>query len=266
MTSRLADLIARGFAPFAFGAADNLARLDPTPLGAPLLLLAAEDPDHADLHRTLNRLNGLAYGGADLAMPLWVQLDCGLLPSAFVGFAQRRSALPEALRHDLDPRGGPDAWVPVSEAIAVPSLVPGRFVSFSLASLVPGLGFATKLLALAATRCREAVGVAQYDNPALRLHARFGRLELLQARALGHRHPDRTCVYRLRVDPDRLTRLDRGERAPDVVPDRWLDPADPEALAALDVAVRSGERWDVVAPGSVDRPEGLRVALARGSA
>lgn len=263
MTSILAGLVERGFVPFAFGAADNLAHLDPTPLGLPLRMLAAEDPALADLHRTLNRLNGLAYGAADLAMPLWVQLDCGLLPSAFVGFALPERALPPALRDQLDPHGGPDALVPVSEAIAVPTLVPGRVVSFSLAALVPGLGFATKLLALAAHRCREAIGVAQYDNPSLRLHARFGRLELVQARAIGHRYPDRTFVYRLRVDPTWLARLDRGERPEEPPAERWLDPADAPTIAWLANDLLAGRTWDVLPPGVTVGPNGPRIPLGR---
>jgi hypothetical protein len=241
----------RGLIPFAFGAGANLARLDLLALGATIRPIEADAPDSTPFHAALNRLNGLSYGAANLAMPLWVQLDCGVLPSAFVGFARPRADVDEPLRDQLDPAAA-CALLPIAEALAIPSLVPGTFVSYSLCSVERGLGFATKLLALAAYRCDRAIGVAQYDNSSLRIHARFGPMELLEARAAGHSKPDRTFVYALSLSPGLLARLDAGGDAR-VPADRVIDVHDRAAVAELDAAVRRGERWAVTGllPGGV---------------
>lgn len=248
----LAALSQRGFVPFAFGAAANLERLDGRPLGVPLRRLDAADPANASFHRLLNRMNGLAYAG--MGMPLWVQFDCGVLPSAFIGWGRGARDLPERLRNSLGLTGD-EPLVPVAEALSVPSAVPSQWVSWSMCSVLPGhqLGFASKLVSLAAYKADSTLGVAQYDSGALRIHTRFGRLELVQPLANGHTHPERTFVYRLDLrDPTWLKSLSEGATLPADRPTMLLDPTDTAQVRQLDARVRAGtHRYWLLPPGRV---------------
>jgi hypothetical protein len=193
-----AAILARGFQPYAFGRAESLAALDLAAFGLDVLPLRADTPASTRFHTLLNRLNAVAFGG--MAMPPWVQLDCGVLPSAFIGFAARTDQLTPALAAELG-ASPDDGWVPVSEALAIPSLTPGEVISISLASVVPGLGYATKRLGLRCLRARTAIGVTQRGSRAARVHARFGPLEIVADRAPFHDRADETFIYRIRL-PD----------------------------------------------------------------
>lgn len=257
-------LIDLGFRPFAFGASANLRRLVVAPLGVPLTLLPAEGDAALPMHRALWRMNQHAYGG--LGMPAWVQLDCGVLPSAFVGWMRRADALPAELRAVLDADASDDQFLPVAESLAIPTAEPGTWMSYSLCAALPGfgLGLLSKSLALAAYGCERALGVAQYDNSAVRIHCRFGPLHLREARVPFHDKAARTFVYSLDLrDPSVIERALRphGE-AP--TPDLWLDPSDAAACAALNARVRNGEAVCILPPGPTGQGTGVRVPLGLG--
>ena len=248
-TRRLRDA---GFVPFAFGAGSNLDALDLAPFGVPLVRCDAEDPRWLPMHAQLLRLNALAYGG--MSMPAWVQLDCGVLPSAFLGWGLPAERVPAALREGLEVRGD-EPLVPVAEALAVPSATPGRWVSWSLCSVVAGfdLGFASKLLSLAATRARSATGIVQLDGPALRVHTRFGPLWIEQPVVPYHTKPETTVIYRL--DTPDLDALDRGVSPAAPPADRWLDPADLPTRREMDRQSRAGTHtYQILPPGRL--PDG----------
>ena len=191
---RVAEL---GFVPFAFGYPTNIVRLVPQPLGIRLELIGSDQALGLMFHRSLNRLNARAFG--NMGMPEWVQLDCGVLPSAFVGWARRARDLPRDLHDALAPDASPEDLVPVSEALAIPTAEPGTWASVSLASVWRGtrLGLATKALALAAYGARRTVGVCQYDSPALRVHTALGPLRIIDPRVEYHSKPHKTFIYAL---------------------------------------------------------------------
>lgn len=253
----IARALTTGLVPFAFGAPDNLAALDLAPLGVPLRPIDATDPASTPFHRALNRLNHAAFGG--LGMPAWVQLDLGVLPSAFIGWAVAPEALPDTLRSvlvgDASGDGAVGPLIPVAEVLAVPTWTPGRVTSVSMASLWPGLGLGAlaKALGLGAMRATEAIGVTQLDNPAVRSHTRLGRMEILRADVAYHDLP--SVVYRLRVDPARLRGVLDGASPPDPAPDAWL-PVD-----AARAWLRGGGA--VVSPGHRLGPAGVELALSR---
>ena len=222
----------------------------------------------------MNRGNCIAYDGSDrpaaaaaaLGMPLWVFLDCCTLPSAMVGFAAPREAIPEDLARRLDPDGGL-AWLGVSEYMALPSLEPGTVVGVSLFSLARGLhlGSRSKALGLFALRARRQVGVAQYANPSVRLHLAFGDLELLAPRAPVHSRPEETFVYTAPVpDPGRLAAmvggraLARKERAPRAATHAF----DPRRKEEVDAFVARAGRFAIVGTGSVDEGELTQLEVA----
>jgi nucleoside-diphosphate-sugar epimerase len=222
----------------------------------------------------MNRGNCIAYDGSDrpaaaaaaLGMPLWVFLDCCTLPSAMVGFAAPREAIPEDLARRLDPDGGL-SWLGVSEYMALPSLEPGTVVGVSLFSLARGLhlGSRSKALGLFALRARRQVGVAQYANPSVRLHLAFGDLELLATRAPVHSRPEETFVYTTPVpDPGRLAAmvggraLERKERAPRAATHAF----DPRRKAEVDSFVAQAGRFAIVGAGSVEAGKLTQLSVA----
>ena len=255
----IASLLDDGYVPFAFGRRENLDTLHPAPFGAELQMLPADDPGNLSFHQFINRLNGLAYGGKDMGMPAWVQIDCGILPSAFLGFACPPDSLPERLKWDLGVSPD-DPLVPISEAISIPSAVPGLWTSYSMSTVVPGkkLGYASKLLSLKAYGARSALGIAQFDNFALRIHTRFGALEITEPLVPYHTCPDNTFVYRLDLRRGAvLDTLERGGVMDDArEPSFLLDAHDTEKMADMAARVRAGtHRYWLLPPGAM-RMEG----------
>lgn len=255
-------LIDAGFVPFAFGARANLEQLHPEPFGAKLTMLPSDDPEHLHMHRLINVMNGVAYGSKDMGMPAWVQIDCGVLPSAFIGFAQPAEALPERLKWEMGLTGD-EPLVPVSEAISIPTLHPGTWMSYSMSTVLPGhaLGYAAKILSLRAYGARRTLGVAQYDNFALRIHTRFGALQITEPFVPYHTCPDNTFVYALDLRGGFvLDRLERGEViADDREPTFWLRSDDSEAMRAMGENVRAGTHAYFLLPPGAERRDGVVV-------
>lgn len=262
-------LLGEGFVPFAFGARSNLEQLDPRPLGVPLELLAADDPAHRHFHHLINVINGVAYGSKDMSMPAWVQQDCGVLPSAFIGWACPANRLDQRLLWELGLHGD-EPLVPVAEAISIPSATPGQWVSYSMCTVLPGhrLGLASKLISLGAYGARSTLGVAQYDNYSLKMHTLFGPLELVEPFVPYHTIGDRTFTYRLAgVDDAMLRRVDAGEvpRAPE--PTFLLDADDSATMAEMAEQARTGEAtFHLLAPGVVREGHRILAPILRSSA
>jgi len=258
----IASLIDQGFVPFAFGSRANLALLDDRPFGLDLLKLPADDPANLPFHHFINRLNGLAYGGRDMGMPAWVQIDCGILPSSFMGFAVPADQLPERLKWQLA-ISSYDSLVPISEAISIPTAQNGRWMSYSMSTVIPSrqIGYASKLLSLRAYGCSSTLGVAQFDNYALRIHTRFGALELVEPHIPYHTCTVNSFVYACDLQGGKvLDTLERGEVVPvDREPTFMLAAKDTEKMQDMARRVAAGEcRYWLLPPGAVRTDEGIR--------
>ena len=206
------------------------------------------DASDGRFFRLVSAGNSLAFG--PLAMPLWVQLDCCALPGALFGFAVPRADLPTGLwerlrgryrelfgfeiQHPVEEHVG---WVPISEYCAIPSPDGATVVGVSLYTLIPGygLGLRSKAFGLACLKAVRQVGVTQYDNPAIRVHASLGSLEIRAAQAVNHPQPERSFVYELAVPPpETLARLARS--APSAFPEP------PPAAEWVPIDDRTGQR------------------------
>jgi len=258
----ISSLVSEGFTPYAFGRTRNLALLHPSPFGADLEMLSADDPNNLRFHDLINRLNGLAYGGKDMGMPAWVQIDCGILPSAFIGFAMPAQQIPERLKWDLD-LGGYDGLVPISEAISIPTAEPGRWMSYSMSSVISGkkIGYASKVLSLRAYGCRSTLGVAQFDNYALRMHTRFGPLEIVEPHVPYHTCPENSFVYALDLRGGHvLDILERGGVVDDArEPSFLLHAQDTEKMVVMADRVRAGtHRYWLLSPGVIRTEDGVQ--------
>jgi hypothetical protein len=201
------------------------------------------DVAHRDYCLAMNRANCIAYDGSPtpgvastaLGMPLWVFLDCCVLPSAVVGFEMLASAMPDDLRRAIDPTLTQE-WLPFTEYIALPSARLGEVVGVSLFSFA-GTGHwgrRTKALGLLVHAARQQIGVAQYTNPSVRLHLSLGPLRLLSRRTEVHSRPAETFVYTTSVaSPQQLRDIvsDGGRGVCSVTRvDYSFDPRDSDAL------------------------------------
>jgi hypothetical protein len=261
------QLLDAGYGLWLVSHAAVLSELDSRPMGvevAELDFLAPHDRPWqvADLMRVYNVLNETAFGAKGIPLQNWVMIDLGLLPSAFLlvtlsaqraaqrmsdhrisGAARARIAgvlpavLEEAQRLDY---AGP---IPVAGYCAARSPVPDGWVGWSLCSAIPGLGTTAKGLALEAYGARTLTGVAQFSDPALRVHRKFGPMRLLSAVVELHPVPG-TLVYRTDVFAS------EDERAPE--PTMMLNARDDDAQRALQDRLDAGAEIHILSPGLVD--------------
>lgn len=234
-----------------------LARLDLAPGGIPLTPLDFLGPYERawkleDLMRVYNMLNAASFGPKGIPLQNWVMIDLGLLPSAFLlitmslGRAQRLSDDPrlegpqgERTREVLTTvlaeadRLGYDGPIPVAGYCAAPTPDRDAWVGWSLCSAIPGLGTIAKGLALLAYGARSLTGVAQFYDPALRVHRKFGPMQVLAA--VLDLHPVlHTMAYRTDVFASEPT--DPAQTTPTVM----LDPRDYAAQRELQRKLDAG--------------------------
>lgn len=256
--------VADGYGLWLASNREVLARLDLSPAGVAVTgldFLAAQPADRdwtvADLMRVYNVLNATSFGEKGIPLQDWVMIDLGLLPSAFLlmtlPFARAaalaadpqapprvRAILPaviaEARRLDHE---GP---IPVAGYCAAPTPEPGAWVGWSLCSAIPGLGTTAKGLALIAYRATRLTGVAQFFDPSVRVHRKFGPMRL--RRAVLDLHPvAHTMVYETTVF---------GEEDPSAQPTGWLGARDLLDQRALQARMDRGGEVEILSPGLVD--------------
>ena len=263
--ARAHQLLDQGYGLFLASNEAVLKQLDTTPFGLSVPSLDLLGPPQnawtqADMMRVYNVLNATAFGDKGIPLQNWVMIDLGLLPSAFlvatltpeaalVALGEARSdrrrdhsarvlaaVLAEADR--LNHRGP----IPVAAYCAAPTPVAGEWVGWSLCSALPGLGTTVKGVALEVYGARTLTGVAQFTDQALRVHRRFGPMEIMAPTLELHPVPH-TMVYRTQVyGPD-----------PDQAPTMWLDARDLDAQREMQAKVDAGtSRYFILPPGLAD--------------
>lgn len=249
----------------------NLPFLDLTvDIGQELKIICIDDDESGDFCSLLNRSNQEAFGGPDsMGMPLWVMLDCAILPSAMIGFMLPRSETPQEILHKLDVDDDYDGFVPVSEYCACPTVEPKCVSGFSLHSHLVGHGVATrtKALALAIYGAEHQIGVTQFYNPAIRVHVRFGAMEMFIHRPTVHTYPEDSFVYRLQLPPrDILINMAKGDDVfgQSVLPDgiRWdFDPDNEVMHGRLARHLKEGGQAFLIPPGWRANEDGCELHL-----
>jgi hypothetical protein len=245
--------------------------LELEPCGVPIEPLDFLGPyDHSwkleDLMRVYNVLNATAFGPKGIPLPNWVMIDLGLLPSAFLLVTLPRERVVAELtdaRHSAADRERLglvlpavlaeaqrlhyDGPIPVAGYCAAPTPAPGAWVGWSLCSAIPGLGTVAKGLALEAYRAKTLAGVAQFYDRALRVHRKFGPMEIVAA--VLDLHPVKhTMAYRTQV-------FGSGEGGNRGGASRtlMLDAHDLEAQWELQRRIDTGRsRFFILSPGLVD--------------
>ncbi len=255
--------MAAKFVPFVTVSATSREGLAMDRLPKDTLIVEVGEPSGARFLESLLRANRVSFTGTTdmsqgaLALPGWVMLDCYLLPSSIVGFAQRAADLPPSLFEALAPETG-DALVPVAAYTALPTPIPGRMIGISLFSLSTGLrlGLRSKALSLAAYQATDQWGITQFDNSSIRIHANFGPLRLMSVEPPIHTFSHKTFVYRLQVPTlDALGKLSVSEKPlpPPVAPPPgdWIWTGDENAIAKLKRRVREAPgHMAIVYPGA----------------
>jgi len=214
----------------------------------------------------LERLDRLAYEQHDLTMPRWAFYDCAELPGLVCGLSMPAEDLPPELVQAID--AGPR--VPVSMAMAVPTVSPGHWLVHTLCSvgevvdgaLPPGAGLVTAALATALVDAHRVTATAQWASSKLGAYARLAPLEVRSAYSPAHSVPA-TCTFRFEIDDARLaSALEQdpvGERMSSA--SGWLDPSNETHLAAMQRAIEAGARVTIVGP-----PEGRLVPVVEDDA
>lgn len=233
-----------GVSLVALGSGAHADSLDLAPLGVPARYLPAER--HPELAAQYLVLNQLAFGG--IGVPRWVLSDLYLLPGA-IGLLRcpARLVKPEVRERlglaDEDPAIGAAYY-------AAPTVTPGLFIGVSLLSFLPGTGAApwVKALTLGMLRARRLRGVAQWDNPSVRVHSRLGPLRLVGRVPGGHEYGERTFVYE--TDLSDGTRVAEAmERRLSLAPTRRVSVTDLPMLSGLLDRAEAGEVLHLVPPG-----------------
>lgn len=260
--------------PYILTMGDNFKRLDlELDFGKKPVQMRVEDEKNAEFCSILNRSNQAAFGGPRaMGMPMWVMLDCAIIPSAMAGFMLPKKHVPDEILEKLKVDDDYDGYVPISEYCACPTLEPDTFSGFSLHSHVTGHGLATrtKAFALAVLGAKYQIGVTQFNNPAIRVHVRFGAMEVKIHRPVIHTHSEDSFVYQIEVpSTDTLCQIARGEVEFGAINlpqgQRWTFMHDDElAHGRLREHLADGGRAWVTPPGWRATEEGFEICMVLG--
>jgi hypothetical protein len=214
MTLSFANMAHHGLQAFALGDAVNLAALPESALGYKISKRDSALSKNARFAFLFNIFNGAVYGDL-MGMPPWVMINCIFQNAALIGIEGPAKLMLPNLRQQIDNALAAvnadflqdDEIVPLAEACAVKTFIPERIHAYSLYSALPGFGSAAKALMLDCHRqmgARYQTGTAQYDNPSLAIHTKFGALDILQPQVALHSKHDRTFIYGC-IIPDNAT-------------------------------------------------------------
>jgi hypothetical protein len=129
-------------------------------------------------------------------------------------------------------------------------VVPGLFIGVSLLSFVRGIraGSWVKMLTLRMLRARRMRGVAQWNNPSLRVHTRLGPLRLVGSVPGEHEYADRSFLYETELT-DEARQVAAMERKLVLPPTLRVPVEDTATLGSLLRRAEEGEALHLVPPG-----------------
>jgi len=229
----------------ALGANENRLELDLEPWGTPVRFFAAEErPDLVERYRAANLF---AFPG-ELLLPGWVLSDLYLLPGAIgLLLAPARTLAPDR-RKRLDLHADDEAIV--AAYLGAPTVTRGLFIGVSLISLLPGLqaGAWVKSLTLKMLRADRMRGVAQWQNPSVRVHTRLAPLRIVGPVPGIHEFRSKSFVYETMLRDERMWQACMARRI-HVPPSERIPAADTDRLGAVLARAEAGELVHVVPPG-----------------
>jgi len=265
------ELIEKQYTVFIAGLASNAKDLNLKPFGIETTFIDVMNKENHVFLNLLNQLDGIAYGNKNLAMPKWVGLDCGLLPSAFIGLAKPAEKSDTKILEQFDLSADYTGLVPISEFCALPKLGNLEMVAHTLACIEPGkgLGLATKVLGLKIYNAQEIFGIAQYNNSAVKLHTKISDLELVSTTAPLHELSEQTFVYKCAI-PKNLDDILLKKHSATKLPKEYagydflLDPEDANMKTMMqDVISSEIFKFYVVQPGQIYTNDKLYIPIKK---
>jgi hypothetical protein len=229
----------------ALGAGANREVLDLAPFGQAVRFYPAEK--HPRLVETYRAANLYAFPG-ELALPGWVLSDLYLMPGVIGLLMCSARELKPPVRKRLELTPDDDAIA--AAYVAAPGIVPRLGVGVSLISLLPAVQAGTwvKALTMKMMRLQRLRGVAQWANPAVRVHTRMGPLRIVGSVPGTHEFRSRSFVYESDLT-DEEAWAEAMARKTQLAPSRKIAATDLTELGALLDRAEAGERILVVPPG-----------------
>ena len=281
MKSSLKQVLDSGLVPYVGTSASVLPHLDLSVFEGRAIVKMPEEKGHFSFHQAYLLSNSLGFGAPDLKMPNWVYLDCVLLQTAVVGFAMPVELAPESLRtlYEADPLIDMNALdiIPISGQISAMGLDGKTLTGFSLFSLKSrllnerkelaglSLGTLTKFAALCAYKAdlpgRIVRGVAQYDNPALKIHGLFSdKMYIEQPMLPLHPLKSMSFIYRMQVtlSEEKLqSNVQPNDREPDI-----LLHAENEAMKQdMSERIKQGEHFYIQHPIQIKKDNNVYLPI-----
>ncbi|MBI4919248.1 hypothetical protein HY837_04910 [archaeon] len=208
----LINEIKSNYVLYILGSQENMENFEMSPFGLPVRYINPLLTSNKTFTDLLVQLDGLSYGDKNLGMEKWVALDCGMLPSAFIGLAKKADSLDSKIKEEFSIPKDYSGLVPITMYCAIPSTKKGLWISHSLAAIEQGkgLGLVTKILGLKIFQAKELIGIAQYNNKSVKIHTKISHLKILSAITSAHSIPEMTFVYQHKVDQDNLENALKG--------------------------------------------------------
>ena len=229
----------------ALGAADNKRALDLEPFGRQAAFYAAEK--HPELVALYREANAIAFPG-ELALPGWVLSDLYLLPGAIGLLTCEARLLDVPVRKRLGLR--PDDRAIAAASLGAPTIHPGTFIGVSLLSLIPRVlaGAWVKALTLRMLGAKRLRGVAQWQNPSVRVHTRMGPIRVVSSVPGTHEFKAKSFVYESDLSDDSAWGM-AMQRKVDMRIDARIAGGDHDELARVLDRAEAGEPILIVPPG-----------------
>jgi hypothetical protein len=217
----------------------------------------------------LTQLDGISYGNKSMAMDKWVSLDCGLIPSGFMGLSKKIENTSEEILSKLDLNSNYTGLIPHTEFCAIPKMEPNHFIGHTCASIEPGkkLGLISKLLGIRMLGIENYTGVAQYTNNAVKTHSQISDLELISAITPSHSEKSMTFIYTHSIpecfDSEMYDTLPSiYETKPKIkTPDFYLNPHNIKEKLSLQKKIESGKKFSIIYPGQVKENDTLLIPI-----
>ncbi len=166
--------------------------------------------DELGFAEKIYHLENTAFGPSAMPIPRWVFYDCAVMPGFVAGFAMKTEKLPLAIEKAMKFSFGKESfhpWTPLSLFVIIPTMKKGEWVANNLCAVnsllteeerLYALGFLSKAFGLWYANVETCCGMTQWGNTALKIHSRYGHLEILTAYTPVHSHAQ-TITYRSEV-------------------------------------------------------------------
>lgn len=266
-----------GLAPYVATSRRNLDALDLSIFNGRDVVKLLEDPEARNFHEAYLVSNSLGFGNPELKMKNWVYIDCVLMQSAVIGFCLPVKDVPSGVLslYERDPYVEIETldYIPISGQVAGLSINGQDLIGYSLFSLrrqldgfdIPKLGVLTKYAALKAYKADQKgrfVGLSQYDNPALKTHALFGReMRIDDVTVPLHPLRDMSFTYSMKVNFDEDRIFSGLDPEPAEEPDYLLRADDLDMKMIMQESAHTGTKFYILDPVHIKEKDGLYLPI-----